>query len=50
MSAESEAESSVALGMPAPDFELRDVEGKAVRLSQFRGRRNVVLVLTRGFF
>jgi thioredoxin-dependent peroxiredoxin len=29
-------------GKPAPDFELRDDEGKVVRLSSFRGRPVVV--------
>ena len=32
----------------APDFELKDTQGRAVRLSAFRGRP-VVLVLLRGF-
>ena len=39
----------VALGRAAPDFELTDVQGNSVRLSRFFGKRNVVLVLTRGF-
>jgi peroxiredoxin Q/BCP len=30
-------------GQPAPDFELPDQDGHLVRLSQFRGRRAVVL-------
>jgi peroxiredoxin len=34
----------VAVGARAPDFELRDQHGQPVRLSDFRGRRNVVLV------
>lgn len=33
---------------PAPDFEALDAEGKPVRLSDYRGRI-VVLVLMRGF-
>ena len=28
---------------PAPDFELTDTEGQTVRLSDFRGKKNVVL-------
>lgn len=32
----------------APDFEALDVEGQAVRLSDYRGK-SVVLVLMRGF-
>lgn len=33
----------------APDFALVDTRGNEVRLSRFRGRRNVVLVFLRGF-
>lgn len=33
----------------APDFELKDTRGQLVRLSGFRGKKNVVLVLLRGF-
>lgn len=32
----------------APDFEAADVDGKPVRMSDYRGK-NVVLVLMRGF-
>jgi peroxiredoxin len=38
----------IALGDPAPDFELDDVQGRRIRLSQFRGRP-VVLDFLRGF-
>ena len=31
------------VGDPAPDFALTDTEGQTVRLSDFRGKRNVVL-------
>ena len=33
----------------APDFELIDTHGNRVRLSDFRGKQPVVLVLLRGF-
>jgi peroxiredoxin len=34
----------------APDFELPDTEGETVRLSDYRGRKHVVLVLMRGLW
>jgi len=39
----------VALNMPAPDFTLKDFRGEEIRLSDFKGRSNVVLVFNRGF-
>jgi len=42
-------EERVAVGRAAPDFELTDVEGRLVRLSDLAGHKNVVLVFTRGF-
>jgi len=33
----------------APDFEMIDTEGQRVRLSDYRGRKHVVLVFNRGF-
>jgi len=33
----------------APDFELTDTYGETVRLSQFRGKKFVVLSFLRGF-
>ena len=33
----------------APDFELADVNGKAIHLSEFKGKKNIVLVFLRGF-
>ena len=33
----------------SPDFELADINGDAVRLSQFATKKNVVLVFLRGF-
>jgi thioredoxin-dependent peroxiredoxin len=35
-------------GDPAPDFELDDVQGRRIRLSQFRGKP-VILDFLRGF-
>jgi len=35
--------------LTAPDFALQDTQGNSVRLSDFAGKRNVVLVFTRGF-
>jgi peroxiredoxin len=35
---------SVEVGEQAPDFELKDQHGSPVRLSSFRGKKNVVLV------
>ncbi len=34
---------------PAPDFELTDLQGHTVRLSDYRGRKKVVLAFLRGF-
>jgi cytochrome oxidase Cu insertion factor (SCO1/SenC/PrrC family) len=40
----------VSVGVEAPDFTLADQEGKSVKLSQFRGRKSVVLVFYRGYW
>jgi peroxiredoxin len=40
----------VELNKPAPDFTLHDFHGNEIRLSDFRERRNVLLVFNRGFF
>ena len=34
---------------PAPDFALADLHGRTVRLSDYRGRKHVILVFNRGF-
>jgi len=33
----------VQVGMEAPDFELKSHQGDNIRLSQYRGRHNVLL-------
>jgi len=38
----------VQVGAPVPDFALEDEKGASVTLSQFRGKKNVVLVFYRG--
>jgi peroxiredoxin len=34
---------------PAPNFEMTNSEGELVRLSDFKGKKHVVLVFNRGF-
>ncbi len=41
--------SRVALNQSAPDFSLPDFSGKPVRLADFRGQKNVLLVFNRTF-
>ena len=36
-------------GQEAPDFELSDLNGERIRLSNFRGKKVVVLAFLRGF-
>ena len=33
----------------APDFAMTDTEGRTIRLSDYRGKKHVVLVFNRGF-
>ena len=39
----------IAINTPAPDFILKNFRGENVRLSNFIGRSNVLLVFNRGF-
>ncbi len=39
----------VAINTPAPDFELKDFNGRTIRLSDFRGEKHLLLVFNRGF-
>lgn len=38
----------VKVGDPAPDFTLEDMTGRRISLSDFRGKKKVVLVFYRG--
>ncbi len=40
----------VQLSHPAPDFCLKDFMGNQIKLSDYRQRKNVLLVFNRGFF
>jgi cytochrome oxidase Cu insertion factor (SCO1/SenC/PrrC family) len=40
----------VKAGQPAPDFTLEESDGKAISLSDFRGRKSVVLAFYRGYW
>jgi len=39
----------VELNQPAPDFTISDLNGNEVRLSDFQGKKNVLLIFNRGF-
>lgn len=39
----------VSINQPAPEFTLADFNGKPIRLSDFRGLKNVLLVFNRTF-
>jgi peroxiredoxin len=39
----------IAINTQAPDFELADWSGQAVRLSDYRRQKHIVLVFNRGF-
>jgi len=39
----------VELNQAAPDFDLADFNGNKIHLSDFRGRKNVLLIFNRGF-
>jgi peroxiredoxin len=41
--------SKVSINKPAPEFELSDYQGQSIKLSNFRGQKNVLLVFNRGF-
>lgn len=39
----------IQLDQPAPEFSLTDTNGQQVNLSDFKNKRNVLLVFNRGF-
>lgn len=39
----------VSLNAKAPDFALQNFQGEIVRLSDFHGKSNILLVFNRGF-
>lgn len=39
----------IALGKQAPDFVINDFNGQPVNLSNYRGKKHVVLAFLRGF-
>jgi len=41
--------SRVTINKKAPDFTLKDFNGKTLRLSDYEGFKNVILVFNRGF-
>ena len=45
---EEESTAAVAVGQPAPDFELPDANDQNHRLSELQGETNLVLVFFRG--
>ena len=38
----------IKVGQPAPDFTLENMDGKPVSLSDYRGKKKVILVFYRG--
>jgi peroxiredoxin len=39
----------ISINEAAPDFSLADFTGREVRLSEYRGVKNVLLIFNRGF-
>ena len=40
----------VELNIQAPDFTLNDFNGRKISLSDYAGKKNVLVVFNRGFF
>lgn len=45
----SDESAEIEIGSVAPDFALESNEGKTVRLSDYKGRKNVILYFMREF-
>jgi peroxiredoxin len=39
----------VQIDQPAPEFSLKDVDGRQIKLTDFKDKSNVLLVFNRGF-
>lgn len=39
----------VQINTPAPDFTLKDFNGKTISLKDYRGKKHIFLVFNRGF-
>ncbi len=37
------------VGQPAPEFSLQDVNGETVNFADFKGRKNILVVVDRGW-
>lgn len=40
---------SIEVNKIAPDFEAKDFKGETFKLSDFKGKKNILIVLNRGF-
>ena len=40
---------SIEVNKEAPDFEIEDFKGNKFKLSSFKGKKNILIVLNRGF-
>jgi cytochrome oxidase Cu insertion factor (SCO1/SenC/PrrC family) len=40
----------IKIGEKAPDFTLKNLDGKKIALANYRGKKNVVLVFYRGYW
>ncbi len=45
----AQAERIPQVGQPMPDYSFQDANGKTVRLADFKGKQNVLVVVNRGW-